>query len=367
MIDFVDRLLELAIAIQQIPAPTFAEGPRAEFVRDRFVAEDLRDVSLDRVGNVYARLPGANKRTPPLVVSAHLDTVFAADTDLRVTRDGKRIHGPGIGDNSMGVASLFGLVWSLRERGLQLPGDVWLAANVAEEGLGDLRGMKAVVDRFGIKARAYLILEGMAFGHIYHRAVGVQRYRISVQTVGGHAWSDYGQPSAVHELAGLATRIASLSLPVSPRTTLNVGKIEGGTGINVLAAHASLELDLRSEDPSMLANLVARVDELIETAARPGVQIHVESIGRRPGGMIPVEHALVKLAVESVRAVGVEPALIGGSTDANQPLSRGYPAVVMGITTGGSAHTPKEYIDVEPIGKGMEAVVRMVEGVFTAQ
>jgi acetylornithine deacetylase/succinyl-diaminopimelate desuccinylase-like protein len=365
MTDFVNRLLDLAIAIQQIPAPTFAEGPRAEFARDRFLEEDLRDVALDRVGNVYARLPGTNKLVSPLVVSAHLDTVFAADTDLRVTRDGKRIHGPGIGDNSLGVAALFGLAWSLRQSGLQLPGDVWFVANVAEEGLGDLRGMKAVVDRFGIQARAYLILEGMAFGHVYHRAVAVQRYRISVQTEGGHAWSDYGQPSAVHELAGLATRIAALSLPTTPRTTLNVGKIEGGTGVNVLAARACLELDMRSEESSALADLVARVDDLIARAARPGVQVHVEHIGHRPGGMIPVEHALVKLAVESFRAVGIEPALIGGSTDANQPLSRGYPAVVMGITTGGSAHTSKEFIDIEPVGQGMEALRRMVESVFS--
>jgi len=363
----ITRLLDLAIAIQQIPAPTFAEGPRAEFVRDLFLKEDLRDVALDRVGNVFARLPGANKRTAPLVVSAHLDTVFAADTNLRVTRDSKRIHGPGIGDNSLGVAALFGLAWSLRQSEFPLPGDVWLVANVAEEGLGDLRGMKSVVDRFGIKARAYLILEGMAFGHVYHRAVAVQRYRISMQTEGGHAWSDYGQPSAVHELAALAARIASLSLPTAPRTTLNVGKIEGGTGINVLAAHASLELDLRSEETSALADLVARVDDLIELAARPGVQIHTEHIGRRPGGMIPAEHALVKQGVEAVRAVGVEPALIGGSTDANQPLSRGYPAVVMGITTGGGAHTPKEFIDVEPVERGMESVRRMVEAVFSEQ
>jgi acetylornithine deacetylase/succinyl-diaminopimelate desuccinylase-like protein len=365
--EFVDRLLEMAIAIQQIPAPTFAEGPRAEFVRERFLAEELRDVSLDSVGNVYARLPGKNKRAALLVVSAHLDTVFSTEADLRVTRDSKRLHGPGIGDNSMGVAALFGLAWSLRERGVQLPGDVWLVANVGEEGLGDLRGMKEVVKRFGAKPRAYLVLEGMAFGHIYHRAVAVQRYRISVKTAGGHAWSDYGQPSAVHELAGLAAHIASLELPSVPRTTLNVGKIEGGTGVNVLASHASLELDLRSEDSATLASLVARVDELLESAGRPGVRVEAENIGHRPGGQIPAQHPLVQLAVEAVRAQGVEPHLTGGSTDANVPLSKGFPAIVMGITTGGGAHTLQEYLDVGLVGKGMRAVVEVVEAVFGEQ
>jgi len=363
--EIVNRLLELAVAIQQIPAPTFEEGTRAEFVRAHFVEEGLQDVSMDEAGNVLARLPGGDAR--PLVLTAHLDTVFPRETDLRLTRDGERIHGPGIGDNSMGVAALFGLVWLLRARGTRLPGDVWLVANTGEEGLGDLRGMKAVVDRFDANVTGYLILEGMALGHIYHRAVAVQRYRISVQTAGGHAWSDYGQPSAVHELAALTARIASLALPVSPRTTLNVGKIVGGTSINTVAASASLELDMRSESPGALAELVSRVDALVETANRPGVRVEAESIGRRPGGSIPASHPMVELAVACSRAQGVEPILIGGSTDANVPLSRGLPALVLGVTTGGSAHTLGEFLDVEPVAKGMDALVEFVGRVFGIQ
>jgi acetylornithine deacetylase/succinyl-diaminopimelate desuccinylase-like protein len=358
--EIVDRLLGLAISIQQIPAPTFEEGKRAEFVRGKFVEEGLRDVSTDEVGNVYARLPGKDSTLAPLVVSAHLDTVFPAETDLTIRREPGRIHGPGIGDNSMGVAALFGLVWLLRERGVQPPGDVWLVANTGEEGLGDLRGMKEVVKRFGSKARAYLVLEGMAFGHVYHRAVAVQRYRISVTTQGGHAWSDYGQPSAIHELAALTSRIAALELPAEPRTTLNVGRIEGGTGVNVLAAHAWMELDMRSDDSSMLAKLAARVDELIESANQPGVRVEAENIGRRPGGMIPASHPLARSALEAVRAQGVEPSLIGGSTDANAPLSLGYPAIVMGIATGGGAHTLQEYLNVDAVGRGLEAVMETV-------
>jgi len=365
MKDVQNRLIEMAIAIQQIPAPTFAEGKRAVFMREKLIDEGLSDVTVDELNNVFARLPGKDSTLPPLVVTAHLDTVFPADTDLRVTRDFGRIHGPGIGDNSLGVASLFGLVWSLRGRGVQLPGDVWLAANVGEEGLGDLRGMKAVVERFGSSPRAYLVLEGMAFGHVYHRAIGVHRYRISVTCAGGHAWSDYGKPSAVHELSSLASQVAVLELPIRPRTTLNVGRIEGGTGINVLAAHASLELDMRSEDSSVLAHLVARVDELIASANRPGVRVEAEVIGQRPAGQIPANHPLVQLALQSYREQGVESNLIGGSTDANVPLSKGYPAVVMGITTGGGAHTLKEYVNTEQMESGMEAVTSVVEKVFS--
>ncbi len=361
MNELINRLIEMAIAIQQVPAPTFEEAARAAFVREKFLAEGLLDVSEDEVHNVYARLPGKDATLAPLVVSAHLDTVFPSGTDLRVSRGNGRIFGPGIGDNSLGVASLFGLAWSLRGRGTQLPGDVWLVANVGEEGLGDLRGMKAVVERFGSRARAYLVVEGAAYGNVYHRAIAVHRYRITVSTDGGHAWSDYGKPSAVHVLASLASQIAVLELPIHPRTTLNVGRIEGGTGVNVLAAHASLDLDMRSEDPSVLASLVARVDELIESTIRPGVRVEAQGIGRRPGGQIPANHMLVQLAVDAVRAQGLAPNLIGGSTDANVPLSKGHPSVVMGITTGGGAHTLNEYVDLKSVEAGMASVVRLVE------
>lgn len=358
----IERVIELAIAIQQIPAPTFEEGERAEFVRAKFSEAGLSDVEIDLTGNVYGRWAGGG--APPLVVSAHLDTVFARGTNLRLTRDPQRIHGPGIGDNSMGVAALLGLAWTLRARGTRPRGDVWFVANTGEEGLGDLRGMKAVVERFGVNVTAYLVIEGAALGHVYHRAVGVHRYRISAKTAGGHAWSDYGHPSAVHELAALTARIAALSLPHTPRTTLNVGRIAGGTSVNTVAAEASLELDMRSESPAALEDLVRRVDALIEAANRPGVRVEAEVIGHRPAGEIPASHPLVELAVACTRAQGIEPGLIGGSTDANVPLSRGIPAVVMGVTTGGGAHTPAEFVEVEPVARGMKALEEFLERVW---
>jgi tripeptide aminopeptidase len=363
MIDFVNRFLELAIQIQQIPAPTFGEKRRAEFVRDFFVQEKLKDVSMDSVNNVYARLEG-KRNSKPLIVSAHMDTVFPLGTSLHMTREEDRIYGPGIGDNSLGVAALFGLLWMLRERKIELKNDVWLVANVCEEGLGDLRGMKAVVDRFGENVKAYLVIEGMSLGHIYHRAIGVRRYRVTAKTAGGHSWSDYGQPSAVHEAAKLVTQIASLSVPVIPRTTLNVGKISGGTGINVLASEATFELDLRSESMDTLSGLVRQVEGMIRSANKEGVKIEYELIGQRPAGEIASDHPLLRLAGECLRQQGLKAELTSGSTDANIPLSRGYPSVVLGVTTGSGAHTVHEYIEVGPVEKGMEQLVRFVERIW---
>jgi acetylornithine deacetylase/succinyl-diaminopimelate desuccinylase-like protein len=365
MNDLVKRVIELAIQIQQIPAPSFEESKRAEFVRRSFTRDHkgLKDICIDKTGNVLARLVGKGNGKP-LIVSAHMDTVFPADTDLRITRQPERVYGPGLGDNSLGVAALFGLLWSLRERNIELAGDVWFVANVCEEGLGDLRGMKAVVDRFGAGVRAYLVLEGLALGHVYHRAVGVKRYRVTARTSGGHSWSDYGQPSAVHELSRLVVQLTSLDLPGHPRTTMNVGKISGGTSVNVIASEAMLDLDLRSEGQESLMELVSAAEKLIQAANRQGVTLEAEVIGQRPVGEMGVNHPLVKLAQDCLREQGLEPALISGSTDANVPLSKGYPAIVLGVTTGGGAHTKHEYINTAPIAQGIEQLVRFVERVW---
>jgi len=388
MTNTIQQIIELAIQIQQIPAPTFNESKRAEFVRGLFVREGLSDVTIDEAGNVYGFLSQVTSqrhrpategsvegsKVKPLIVSAHMDTVFPLDMDLRVKREADKVYGIGIGDNSLGVAALVGLIWMLRERRTSpgpaperrggILGDIWLVANVCEEGLGNLRGMKAVVDRFGDDALAYLVLEGMALGHVYHRAVAVKRYRVTAKTRGGHSWSDYGQLSAIHELSKLVAQLTALQLPKEPRTTLNVGKISGGTSINVIASEAWLELDLRSEGQESLAQLVADAEKLIREANKPGLNIEAEVIGQRAAGEMSPDHPLIQLAVDCVREQGLEPVLTMGSTDANIPLNRNFPALVLGISTGGGAHTKDEYINTAPIEKGMEQLVRFVEGVW---
>lgn len=367
MNEVANRIIDLAVQIQQIPAPTFYESKRAEFVRNLFLEEGLADVSVDAVGNVYGRLPAGERSSGisrPLIVSAHLDTVFPISTDLRMKREPGKIHGPGIGDNSLGVAALLGLLWTLRERKIEPAGEIWFVANTCEEGLGDLRGMKAVVERFGGEVQAYLVLEGLALGHVYHRAVGVKRYRITARTSGGHSWSDYGKPSAIHELAKLVVQLSVIELPAQPRTTMNVGKISGGTSVNVIASEAAMDLDLRSEGQETLAELVSMVEKLIHNANRNEVRLEAEVIGHRPAGQISPVHPLVRLAEQGLHELGMNPVLTSGSTDANIPLSKGYPAVVLGISTGGSAHTVHEYINTGPVALGLEQLLKFVERVW---
>jgi tripeptide aminopeptidase len=368
----IERVLNLAVNIQQIPAPTFEEYQRAKFIQRYFLEMGVKDVLLDDLGNVYALIKGQGEK-PPLVVSAHLDTVFPLDVDLTISRTQEMITGPGIGDNSLGLAGLFGLYWALSEVSVEenpipvLPGDVWLIANVCEEGLGNLKGMKAVVNRFGKDVLAYVVLEGMSLGQIYYQGLGVRRYRINVHTKGGHSWVNYGNPSAIHELADLMVKIKNLNFPIEPRTSYNVGVISGGTSVNTIAAEASLQLDLRSVSSQVLRMVSGQVEALVDFAnQKSGEDIHVESevIGERPAGEIPADHPLVKLAIECHAVNGLKAKLNIGSTDANEPLSRGLPAICIGLTTGGGSHTTGEYIDVKPLGQGLGILVDFVQAEF---
>jgi tripeptide aminopeptidase len=369
-----ERVIELAVQIQQVAAPTFHEQQRSEFILRTFQEQGAQHAWKDQTGNVYVRVAGRTK-APMIVVSAHLDTVFPAGVDLAIRRSGDKIFGPGIGDNSLGLASLFGLYWIFNQEtpsSHTLPqpaGDILLVANVGEEGLGDLLGMKAVVDHLGSEPTAYIILEGMLIGNIYHRGLGVKRYRLSVKTPGGHSWLDYGRPSAIHELAGLITQITDLDIPSEPRSSVNIGVISGGTSVNTIASEASCELDLRSENIDGLNFLIQAVEKIVGEANRNRgsmVKVSAEVIGDRPTGEIPGNHPLVTLAQGCYTRNRIVPRLNIGSTDANIPLSRGLPAICIGITTGGGAHTKDEYIHVSPVGHGLGIIAELIQAIFHA-
>lgn len=351
-------VLETAIAVQQVPAPTFDEAARSAFVLDRLRALGLSDVEADSIGNVYGRRPGRASR-PGLLVAAHLDTVFPRETDLRLRYEGDRVYGPGLGDNSTGVAGLIHLAQVMQRHDLPNQGDIWFVGNVGEEGLGDLRGIRAAVDRLRDRIGQVIALEGCDFGTLHHQAIGVRRYRIEALAPGGHSWGNFGTPSAIHTLARLAARIIDLPVPRNPRTTFNIGVIEGGTSVNTIAEHASMLLDMRSVSAAALAELGAQVDRLVASAAseRSDVQLRVTVVGDRPSGSIPRDHPLVQAAVAAYHSVGASISYQQSSTDANIPLSQGIPAICVGLTDGGNAHRHDEYIQPANLGRGLQALL----------
>ncbi len=349
--------VEQAITLQQIPAPTFAEARRAEHVAELFHSFDLEQVKLDDLCNVYGLIPGARRGAPAVMISAHTDTVFPDSTDLTLKRDGDLLIAPGIGDNCMGVAGVLGLISLLRREGITPACDLWVVATTREEGLGDLGGMRAAFARLKPLVGSVINVEGLAFGHVYHAGIAVRRLKITAHTAGGHSWLHFGRPSAIHSLIQLGAQIVALPPPLQPRTTFNIGMIEGGQSINSIATEASFWLDLRSEDSKTLASFEQRVRAEIDTAASADVTFDVQVVGDRPSGYIAPDHPLVQRALDVLTQVGVRGTLETGSTDGNIPLSEGCPTVTVGITRGGNAHRLDEYVEISPVAAGIHQLI----------
>lgn len=354
----VPDVIDDAIAICEIPAPPFQEARRAAFVADRIGALGLGPVRRDAEGNVICELPGAAGR-PVIVLMAHLDTVFGPEVPVIVRRDGHKLHAPGIGDNSVAVASLLRLGQILAD--LPGRGTLILAANVGEEGLGNLRGARALWDRYGTAADAWVVLEGGMFNHPSCVGICVRRLSITYRGPGGHSWSDFGRPSAVHALGRLIDQLAQIHVPAEPRTTYNVGMIQGGRTVNTIAPQASLVLDMRSESDTALEALERGVRGLISgIAGAAGVAAQVELLSDRAGGRLPPGHPLVRLVEDAAAVVGVPPTWKSSSTDANVPLSHGATAVCLGLAEGENLHAENEVLDVTMLPKGLHQAYLVV-------
>jgi tripeptide aminopeptidase len=353
-------VVEEGIRIQQIAAPTFAEDTRAAYVAQQFRAYGLHDVQIDQAKNAIGRLPGLNAALPAVLISAHTDTVFPAETDLTTRREGNAVFGPGLGDNSLGVSGLLGSIKWLQEQQIQPPCDIWYAATSCEEGLGDLKGIRAAFDTVRDRVALVINLEGLALGHVYHAGIAVHRLHITAHAEGGHSWLHFGRPSAVHGIMELGAQITRIIPPLEPRTTYNIGQIEGGQGINVIGTSAGLWLDLRSEQQSTLERLREQVLKIVDSLSRPGLSFDVKVVGNRPAGSISARHPLVLAALAALEEVNIRGTLENGSTDGNIPLSAGCPTVTIGITRGGNAHRLDEYAEPEHVPAGMRQFLTLL-------
>ncbi|MFM9106894.1 MAG: M20/M25/M40 family metallo-hydrolase [Chloroflexota bacterium] len=343
----------LAARIAEAPAPTNDEAERSALF-ERLCRERGLHTDVDALHDVVAVVPGerSGDDAPAVLVAAHLDTVFSRDTPISIRADGDFLHGPGIGDNSVGLASTLAVADLLRETGVVPAVDVLLTGNVGEEGLGNLRGIRAVIDA-NPRIAAVIAVEGHNLGRVTHIAVGSRRLRITAVGPGGHSWGDFGRPNAIHALARLIADLDAIVLPWAPKTTLSVGMIEGGISVNTIAPSATCLLDLRSIDAGALARLVQQVEEAIARAEGDGIRFDVEVLGDRPAGEAALSSPAVRAATGALAALGIEPSFDASSTDANVELSRGIAAVCIGLTHGGNVHRPDEYIDTRPLAAGI--------------
>src|SRR5947209_11572836 len=324
-----EAVAELAQRICEVPAPTGHEQQRAQLIASLW-RERGYTPEIDSIGNVYIRR-GKHEHRPVLMLLAHTDTVFPLTTPISVACQGDILRGPGIGDNSVNVAAMMSALDILDELGKETDADIVAVADVGEEGLGNLLGARAAVERYREQLGAVIAIDGN-LGLVTHVAVGSQRWRITVRGPGGHSYGAFGTPSAVHGLGRIIAAIADLQVPREPKTTYNVGIIEGGTSVNTIASRATVLLDLRSTDIAALDRVADEVRTIVEPRAGPGLQTEIEVLGERPAGERSQGDPLVQLAAEAIRWLGLEPEYGVSSTDANIPISLNIPAVCIGIT-----------------------------------
>jgi acetylornithine deacetylase/succinyl-diaminopimelate desuccinylase-like protein len=370
-----DAITEEHIRICSIPATPFAEQERAEYFAERFRELGLSEVSIDEEGNCLGLYQGSSS-TPPIVVSAHLDTVFPAGTDFTVRREGDRLLAPGIADDGCGLIALIAIVQAMRAANIQTPASILFVGTVGEEGEGNLRGVRHLLTRGPWSKRkidAFLSFDGPGVDRITNRALGSRRYRVEFNGPGGHSWGDFGLPNPVHALGRAISRLAAYPAPKDPRTTFNVGSVEGGTSVNAIPERAAMEVDLRSAGDAELKRLDAFFRRAMKEAAdeengrrRPGdasIKFQMEFIGERASGETPADSSLVKLAIESTRLLGVEPRLDQSSTDSNLPISLGIPAITLGAGgTSGASHTLAEWYDPRDRDKGLKRGLLLILG-----
>ena len=364
-----ERTLQEHLEMCQIPAPSYEEGEKAEYVRKKMVDAGLSEVHVDEVGNVLGTWKGTGNG-PRIMVAGHTDTVFPRETDLTLKKEGERYSCPGIGDDTRAVAELLSIARAMNAVGIRGEGDIVFCANVCEEGLGDLRGTKHV---FGVDGSArhpfdgFISIDDKNTSGIIYQAVGSERYLVTFHGTGGHSYTDFGIPSPIHAMGRAIAKISDFQVPSAPKTTFTVGVVNGGSSVNVIAEESSMLVDMRSLDANALAELSAKFHKAVEEAveeenARWGLGINdsdcitvtFEQKGKRPAGTQEKQCQIVQAANVANQVIGMETLYIGAaSTDANIPISLGIPAITVGWGgKGGGEHTIHEWYEHTETWKG---------------
>jgi tripeptide aminopeptidase len=359
-----DRTIADQIALTEIPAPPFGEEARGRRMAELLTEAGLVDVEADPVGNVLSLRPGTEDRKP-LVLSAHIDTVFPTGTDVSVRRDGDVLRAPGISDDARGLAALVAIARALSEAGITTRLPILFAATVGEEGSGDLRGVRHLFEAGGAASdvAGFISLDGAGMRYVVTRGLGAKRFRVVLRGRGGHSWIDYGAPNPIHALGRAVGALAAWPTPIDPPLSLTVARWGGGTSVNAIPEEAWVDVDMRSESSSHLATGEERLRAVLErsvseekagtTDGSRRLDLEIKTVGHRPAGFTDLDSPLVEATLEATRASGIEPVVTASSTDANLPMSLGIPAITLGA--GGSAgevHTNREWYRNEngPLG-----------------
>ena len=351
--------LQQQISLCEIPAPPFKEERRGAEYKRRFEAIGLKNVRTDAVGNVIGERPGTGSG-PTVLIAGHLDTVFPEETNVKVKREGTRLAGPGIGDDCRGLAVVLVVARAFERHNIQNAGTIYFVGNVGEEGPGNLRGVRHLFqNELKGKIDYFISVDGTGLGTT-NRAVGSNRYRVTYKGPGGHSYGAFGIPNPIHALGRAIAKISEIQQPTNPRTTFNVGIVEGGTSVNSIAFEAAMEIDMRSESPQNITTIDRQVMRAIQEAlteenarwtgqraANAKLTVKIDTIGIRPANSAQTEISPIVIAASAAaKALGFTTDLGASSTDANLPMSMGIPAITIdGGGRGGDAHALTEWYD----------------------
>lgn len=364
-----DRTIQELRTITEIEAPPFKEQTRAEHVLKRFKEVGLSDAAIDSAGNVVGIRKGSGSG-PTLVVSAHLDTVFPEGTDVKVKEQDGKLLAPGIGDDTRGLAVVISWIKALNEQKIKTVGDIMFVANVGEEGLGNLKGMKALFKEHK-NIDGMVGLEPGVGDKVLTQGTGSHRYEVSFSGPGGHSFGAFGKvPSAIHAMGRAIAHIGDVQVPTDPKTTFTVGTVGGGTSVNTIAGDAKMAVDIRSNDTKSLLeaerNIMAAIDKGVDAEnkrwkSEAKITSEAKLIGDRPAGTTPKDSAIVKAALESIALAGGKGETRAGSTDANVPMSLSIPAIILGSGgKSGGSHSLKEWYDPTDAWKGSQVAFTTV-------
>ena len=369
-----EEITDEHIRICSIPAPPFGEQERARYLCERFRADGLTEAAIDEAGNCLALRQGRSL-TPLLAVTAHLDTVFPATTDFTVRRVADRLLAPGVSDDGCGLAAVIALNQALQLNQIETEGSILFVGTVGEEGEGNLRGVRHLFTegKWARQISAFISLDGPGVERITNTALGSRRYRVRFVGRGGHSWGDFGIANPVHAVARAISRLISYPAPRDPRTTFNVGRVEGGASVNVIPHEATMDVDLRSTSGDELRRLDAFFRRAVREAADdenansrkgdPPLDADLKLIGDRPSGATATESVLVEMASAATRSLGYSPRLDQASTDSNIPISLGIPAITLGGGgTSGNSHALDEWYDPRGRDLGLKRALLVMLG-----
>lgn len=346
--------LQQQVSICEIPAPPFKEERRAAEMKRRFEALGLTNVRIDSIGNVLGEYRGTGTG-PTVTLSAHLDTVFPEGIDVKVSTTGTLMKGPGIGDDCRGLATILAVARALRMAKVQTQGTILFIANVGEEGPGNLRGIRYLFKNPPARIDYFVAVDGTGLG-VATGGVGSNRYKVSFKGPGGHSYGAFGMPSPIHAMGRAIAKLSEMRVPLSPKTTFNVGIVEGGTSVNTISPLGAMDVDLRSESAEELAKLDAMFRKAVAEGlkeendrwpdAKAKVTVDIEDRGVRPASLRKDDSIIARVAVAAGKSLGFTADMGAGSTDANIPMSLGYQAITMdGGGEGKGAHSITESYD----------------------